>query len=307
MYLTGFADEAAADLDGQIRATKELGWSNIESRNIDAANIHDIPDAAFDEACGKLEAAGVKINCFGSAIANWGKKITDPFDVTAAEIDRAIPRMQRLGTKLIRIMSYAVLPDRGPDDQMVEERFKRLREIVKRFSGAGITAVHENCANYGGMGWQYTVKMLEEVPGLKLVFDTANPVGTRDYASGDPDTMQSTWEFYDHVKDHVVYVHIKDCRFLEAQPGETFNKCEYTWPGEGDGDVRKVVGDLVDRGYDGGFSMEPHLGVVFHEEGSGTEDEVRFRTYVEYGRRFMALLADCGVDTSKLVKQQGQR
>ncbi len=299
MYLTGFADEAAADLAGQIRATKELGWSNIESRNIDAANIHDIPDEAFDAACGALEAAGVKINCFGSAIANWGKQITDPFDVTLEEIARAIPRMQRLGTKLIRIMSYAVLRDRGPDDQMEQERFARLREIVKRFAGAGVTAVHENCANYGGMGWRYTLKMLDSVPGLKLVFDTANPVGTRDFAGPDAEKRQSAWEFYEHVRDHVVYVHVKDCRFVAWTDG-TFSDCEYTWPGEGDGDVARVVRDLIDRGYDGGFSMEPHLGVVFHEAGSETEDDARYRMYVEYGRRFMKILEDCGVEPGAL-------
>ena len=104
MYLTGFGDEAGGDIDTQIRATKELGWENIESRSIDGKNIHDMPDEAFDVACGKLEEAGVKINCFGSAIANWGKSIEDPFEITVEEINRAIPRMQRLGSKLIRIM-----------------------------------------------------------------------------------------------------------------------------------------------------------------------------------------------------------
>ena len=48
-----------------------------------------------------------------------------------AEAKRAIPRMQRLGCKLIRIMSYAVLKngDCDADDQMEQERFRRLREI----------------------------------------------------------------------------------------------------------------------------------------------------------------------------------
>lgn len=301
MYLTGFADEAAADLAGQIRATKELGWSNIESRNIDGQNIHDMPDEAFEKACEQLQAAGVTINCFGSTVANWGKQITDPFEITLAEIDRAVPRMQRLGSKLIRIMSYAMLKDRGPDDQMAEERFRRLREIVARFADAGVTAVHENCSNFGGMGWKQTLALIENVPGLKLVLDTGNPVGTRDFDSDDPNATQSSWDFYSHVREHVAYVHIKDGRFLEMQPGETFNKCEYTWPGEGDGDVPRIVQDLVETGYDGGFSMEPHLSVVFHEEGEGAEADARFQTYVEYGRRFMEILADCGVDTAKLT------
>ena len=29
MYLTGFADEAARDLETQIKATKEIGWTQI--------------------------------------------------------------------------------------------------------------------------------------------------------------------------------------------------------------------------------------------------------------------------------------
>jgi len=74
MYFTGFADEAADDIDGQIAVTRELGWQAIESRNIDGKNIHDISDAEFEAVCEKLAVSDVRINCFGSAIANWGKK-----------------------------------------------------------------------------------------------------------------------------------------------------------------------------------------------------------------------------------------
>lgn len=79
MYFTGFADEASEALDVQIKVTKELGWENIEARRVQvegfpAGMIHDIPDEAFDRVADKLESSGVRINCFGSAIANWGKK-----------------------------------------------------------------------------------------------------------------------------------------------------------------------------------------------------------------------------------------
>ena len=82
MYLTGFADEASQDLATQIRVTKELGWNAIESRGIWGANIHDLDEDRFDRACGMLEDAGVRVNCFGSTIANWGKRIEDPFQIT---------------------------------------------------------------------------------------------------------------------------------------------------------------------------------------------------------------------------------
>ena len=285
MYYTGFADEASRGLDGQIAATKELGWNCIESRAIDGVNIHDLSDADFDVAAGKLEAAGIQVNCFGSAIANWAKKITDPFDSSLAEARRAIPRMQRLGTKLIRIMSFARLDDREPDDQMEDERFRRVRTLTQMFLDAGIQPVHENCMNYGGMGWPFTLRLLENVPGLKLVYDTGNPVFTDDKAKPKPYPKQSSWEFYSHVRDFVAYVHIKDGVFDHAT-----GKTTYTWPGEGDGDVVRIVEDLIARGYDGGFSMEPHMALVFHDANVTAQAQAMHDNYVEYGRRFMAIV-----------------
>ena len=286
MYLTGFADEASLTLDGQIRATKELGWTHIEARNIDEVNIHDVPNDKFEKIVEKLDESGVKINCFGSTIANWGKNIEDPFDITLEEIRRAIPRMQRLGSRLVRIMSYAIIKDRGPDRQMQEERFKRLRTILQMFTDAGITPVHENCQNYGGMGAKYTLDLIENVPGLKLVFDTGNPVFTDDYSKPKPYPRQSSWEFYSRVKQHIAYVHIKD-GVWDAGAG----KMNYTFPGEGDGDVYRIVKDLLAGGYDGGISIEPHMSVVFHDKSVTSSDEQRHKNYVEYGRRMEKLIA----------------
>ena len=53
MILTGIGDEGANSIDGQIQATNELGWKFIEMRGVEVpgfskANLHDIPDAAFD-------------------------------------------------------------------------------------------------------------------------------------------------------------------------------------------------------------------------------------------------------------------
>ncbi len=289
MYLTGFADEAARSIDEQIRATKMLGWRHIESRNVDGKNLHDIGDAEFEVVCEKLENAGISVNCFGSAIGNWAKRIDQPFDSSLAEARRAIPRMKRLGTKLIRIMSFAVLPEKSPAQQMLEERVARLRELVAMFHSAGLTPVHENCMNYGGMGFPYTLELLEKVPGLKLVFDTGNPVFSDDRSKPEPFPKQDAWEFYRHVRPQIEYVHIKDGVF-EAASGMT-----YGFPGEGAGQVKRIVKDLLESGYDGGFSMEPHMKVVFHEgDAAASEDEARLELYVEYGRRFMRLLSELG-------------
>ncbi len=287
MFLTGFADEAAKSIEGQIKATQELGWRNIEARNVDGVNIHDMDENAFERLADLLDEAGIHVNCFGSTIANWGKQIDQPFDSSLAEAHRAIPRMKRLGTNTIRLMSFAVLKDRDPEDQMEQERFRRLRELTAMFLDAGIQPLHENCMNYGGMGFPYTLRLIENVPGLKLVFDTGNPVFAENRTLPHPRPRQSSREFYLNVKPFIEYVHIKDGRYNE---GET----THTFAGEGDGDTRFIVQDLLESGYDGGFSMEPHMSVVFHDQAVQSDDEIRFANYVEYGRRFMQLISELG-------------
>ncbi len=287
MYLTGFADEASKVIEGQIRATKELGWEFIELRSVNGVNVTDIPEAEFEAVADKLDQAEVKVNCFGSAVANWAKQITDDFDISISETRRAINRMKRLNTKLIRIMSYAVLEGRGPDDQMEQERFRRLRKLNKMFTEAGITPVHENCMNYGGMGWTYTLKLIENVPGLKLVFDTGNPVFSDDRTWPKPYPKQSAWEFYEHVKQHIAYVHIKDSKW-----DQNAQKPIFTFPGEGHGDIIRIVKDLLANGYDGGLSIEPHLAVVHHEKSVKPTEQIMYDNYIEYGRRMEKIIAD---------------
>lgn len=290
MYLTGFADEAADDLAGQIRATQQLGWRHIEARSIDGCNIHDLPQERFEEVAEQLAQAGIGVNCFGSAIANWGKQITDPFDATLAEVRRAIPRMKRLGAGLVRIMSYAVLKDRLAEDQLEEMRFERLRTITQMFLDEGLQPVHENCMNYGGMGWPYTLRLVENVPGLKLVFDTGNPVFALDRSKPQPHPMQSSWEFYEHVRELVAYVHVKDAIYHAPASEDDGGGPEYTFPGEGSGDVRRILQDLITRGYDGGISIEPHMGTVFHEDNSKRSPAERMEVYVEYGHRLERMI-----------------
>ena len=289
MILTGIGDEAGNTIDAQIAATQKLGWRHIEARNVEVpgfpkGNIHDIPDAAFDIVVGKLQDAGIQIYCFGSAIANWGKKIDQPFESSLAEARRAIPRMQKLGAKFVRVMSFAVCEG---EEQMAQERFRRLREVTKMFLDAGIQPVHENCMNYGGMGWPFALKLLENVPGLKWVFDTANPVFNDDRSKPKPYPKQDPWEFFTHVKSHVVHVHIKDAKWNPAK-----NDADYTFPGEGDGKVRAILKDLLAGGYDAGISIEPHMVVVFHDAASKASDEAIGANYVEYGRRLEKMLGE---------------
>ena len=292
MKLMGIGDEAANKIDGQIQATRELGWKYIEMRAVEVpgypkANFHDIPEAAFDLAAEKLRAAELQVYCFGSAVMNWAKKAGDPFEITLGEVRRAIPRMQRLGTKYVRIMSFK--PD-DDADRTPPEVFHRVNEVVKMFLDAGIQPLHENCMNHGGMSWRHALELLEKCPGLKWLFDPANPVFNPDRSRPQPWPRQDPWEFWTHVRDHVAHIHIKDAVWNAAK-----NDADYHWPGEGDGRIRDILRDALARGYDAGLSLEPHMVSVFHDaKHQSTDDTAMQKNFVEYGRRLEKILAELG-------------
>jgi sugar phosphate isomerase/epimerase len=286
MKLSGFTDEAGKDLETQITATKELGWTDLSARMIGGSNIHEMPEEDFRRAADRLDEAGIQVVEFGSLIGNWAKPITSDFDITLAEIDRAIPRMQRLNTKQVRIMSYAMEP--WGEDQQDAERFRRLREIVQRFADAGLQAIHENCQNYGGFSAEHTLRLIDEVPGLKLVFDTGNPVFTRDRSKPEPHPWQDALEFYRTVKDHVVHVHIKDC--LYPPEGETEPE-KYTMPGEGQCQLEDILREMKADGYEGGFAIEPHVATVFHvQDGQEPDWQQCYDSFIAYGKAFEAMV-----------------
>jgi sugar phosphate isomerase/epimerase len=287
--LTGFADEASRDLDKQIEATKALGWSCISTRMVGNANIHELPEEEFQRVADRLDEAGIHVPEFGSLIGNWGKKIDSDFAITLGEIERAIPRMKRLGTPMIRIMSYAQNP--WGEDQQDEERFHRLREIVNRFADQGLIAAHENCFNWGGFSAEHTLRLVEEVPGLKLTFDTGNPVFQRDRSKPAADgsfLWQDAFEFWQKVREHVVHIHIKDCH----NPVGDATEPEYTMPGEGSAKVREILADAAARNYDGYIAIEPHVATVFHAPDPTLVDwDQCYNSYVEYGRKLVRLIA----------------
>lgn len=301
MILTGIGDEGANTIDGQIQAAQELGWKHLEPRGMEVpgyakANFHDIPDAAFDLAVKKLEDAGIQAYCFGSTIMNWAKTVETPYEVTLAEVKRAIPRMKRTGTRFIRIMSFKP----GDDEYKIPTKvFERVREVTKMFLDEGLQPVHENCMNYGGMSWKHALELLDQCPGLKWVFDTANPIFNPDRSKPKPWPKQDPWEFWEHIRDHVVHIHIKDATWNPAK-----NDADYNWPGEGTGRVRDILKDAFSRGYDAGISIEPHMVVVFHDaQSKANNEEAMQKNYVEYGRRLEKLIAEIKADLKEVQER----
>jgi len=140
--------------------------------------------------------------------------------------------------------------------------------------------VHENCSGWGGMSPENQKQLLEEVhsPHLQIVFDTGNPVG-----EGHP--AEETWDFYQTALPFIKHIHIKDC--AKNEKGEI----EYTYPGEGQSMVRRILESVLDLGYTGAYSIEPHITAQIHLGKSTTGKEAE-EVYLEYGRRTNAMFAE---------------
>ena len=284
--LSGFADEAGPTLAEQIRAHQELGWDTIEVRMVgegaSATNFTEIDDATYAKCKAELAAAKMGICCFGSPLANWARKITNPFEQDVESLRRSIPRMRELGTKYIRVMSY---PNDGLSKaDWLKEAVRRLKELSRMAEGGGVVLVHENCSGYGGESPEMLGEVLAAVdsPAFKVAFDTGNPVA---HTGENKDCVEGrTWEFYRVSKARTVHVHIKD-----AKPGAD-GKIAFCFPGEGAGEVRRVVKDLVASGYSGYMTIEPHIAKVVHLGQTGGRPLSGYEKYIEYGRRMKAIL-----------------
>lgn len=278
--LSGLADEAADDIDGQILAQKTLGWPAIELRLLKGKQVCGpaTSDADFSRAMDKIEAAGLTVSSFGSAIGNWARPITGDFDIDLADLRVLIPRMQRARTKFVRTMSWV----RGDvsDDQWREEGLRRYRIMAQMAADGGITLLHENCEGWGGHSAANAKAFMESLnhPHVRYLFDIGNTVS---YG-------QDTLEFYRTIRPWIAYVHVKDCRYHPK--GEKSN--DFTYPGQGEAKLREVLTDLIRTGYTAGITIEPHVANIVHlgADAAQASPQVRFDSYVRYGRELETLL-----------------
>ena len=74
----GFADEAATDIDGQIKALKRNGLCGLEIRGVDGQNISDITLEKAKEVKAKLDFEGLSVWSIGSPIGKI--EVTDDFE-----------------------------------------------------------------------------------------------------------------------------------------------------------------------------------------------------------------------------------
>ena len=269
--LSGFADEIDPDLETQCRLLNQLGISFLEFRSAWDINVLDLTDEQLDRAQGILAAHSLSVSSVASPIGKVN--IEESFDEHLVRFDRALAVAARLEAPYIRIFSFFLRSDQAPADHR-DEVIHRMTVMAERAEAAGIVLLHENEKEIFGDIPERVLDIVETVnrPSLKLAWDAANyvQVGVRPFTHG-----------YARLRPHTVYIQVKDAL---AATGEVVPA------GAGDGEVHQTIAALSADGYDGFFSMEPHLAAVNPLGGFSGADE-----FVRATKAFTAILDSEGI------------
>ncbi|MBP3300214.1 MAG: sugar phosphate isomerase/epimerase [Clostridia bacterium] len=231
--LAAFADEAASDLEGQIRAIKRNRLSHIEIRDIGKINCGNLTATEAKQIRKRLDEEGLKVRTFGSPFGKF--PVEADFTAEGERFLRAAEAAQILGADKMRIFSF-FRKEGMEEDAAREIALTRLRWMAEQ--AKGLLLCHENEKGIYGDGWEFCKIICREIPQIRAVFDPAN------FVQCGVDTLKA-WE---ELKDFTEYLHLKD----------SLSSCVVVPCGEGEGNVPFILGDFVRRG--GRFAtLEPHL------------------------------------------------
>ncbi len=229
--LCAFADEASNAFSGQIEAMKRNNIGYIEMRNLDGKNVTELSLAEAKEYANILYGNGLSVWCVGSPIGKC--EITSPFGNVLDLIKHTCEIARTLGTDKIRMFSF--FDAYGERAEVIE----RLCRMVETASSYEVGLYHENEKNIYGDIAERVLDLMENVPGLKFVYDPANYIQVGESADKTIPLFHTKSDYF-HIKDVVA-------KTEELVPA-----------GYGDGQIVRLVEMIND---DKVLTLEPHLAV----------------------------------------------
>ena len=226
--------------------------SNAEIPYIDVMRVAAKSVPEYQTA---IAATGVKVYCYISCISFFAKE-----KAICSALTREMAVARDLGAKLFMIVPYYMMIDNAKAKKMGRERVLELmvrgfRMAVQRGKEYGLKVCFETtpAEEIRLSGTEDCKYVLDRVPGLGLVFDTANMLPHGD----------ETLTAYEALKNHIIHVHLKDVCLADAKPslfpdertadGQLMRGVVF---GQGVIPVGEVYKRMVQDGYTGQFAIE---------------------------------------------------
>ncbi len=254
--LSGFIDEISPDFTEQCRVASGLGLTHVEVRSAWGVNILDLKPEQLTVMKETLAGHGLAVSSIGSPI---GKIFIDEdFPPHLDRMRHAAEVAHLFDAPYIRIFSFFLRPGADPAEHR-DEVIDRMRALARVAEDADVILLHENEKDIYGDVPSRCLDIVRSVgsPHLRLAWDPANivQVGLRPYTDG-----------YATLRPHLEYVQIKDALAADGT---------VVTAGNGDGEVARTVRALRHDGFDGFFSLEPHLSTGTATGGFSGPEEFR--------------------------------
>ncbi|KLU60106.1 xylose isomerase-like TIM barrel [Peptococcaceae bacterium CEB3] len=237
--LSAFGDEIAPDLETQLKVLSKNGIRYLELRSVDGKDVLALDDRDLREIRTQLRKNGVGISAIGSPIGKV--PITEPFAATLRSFERVLAVAKALETSFIRMFSFFV--PREEVGSRRDEVMARIGHLTERAEKEKIVLLHENEKEIFGDTPERCLDILRTVnsPFLRATFDPANflQVGVEPFPQA-----------YYLLQEWIVYYHVKDAL---AGGGQV---CP---AGKGDARYPDFLREVAQAGFEGFFSIEPHL------------------------------------------------
>ncbi|MGH3368361.1 MAG: sugar phosphate isomerase/epimerase family protein [Nocardioidaceae bacterium] len=238
--LSAFADEIDDDLEVQCQTLQRLGIGCIELRSAWGVNVSDFDDAMIDDTRAILDKYGITVSSIGSPIGKIG--VTEPFDPHLERFENVLTVAADLKAAYVRVFSFFI-PDGDDPDGHRDEVLRRMAALAELAERHQTVLLHENEKHIYGDIPRRCLDLVETIGSrsLRLTWDSANFVqcGVRPFTDA-----------YALLRPHVEYVQVKDAQLATG---------EVVPAGLGDGELVETWRALRDDGFDGYFSLEPHL------------------------------------------------
>ena len=254
--LSAFSDEAGSTLKEQINALNRNGISYMEVRSICGKNVSEFSIAEAKEYLTEMNDFGVSVWAIGSPIGKVD------INVNYVEYKDKIKKVCELANvfKTDKIRSFSFHNAYGERNKVIDY----LSQMVEIGNSYGVKFCHENEKDVYGDTLERVVDILDNVNGLKCVYDPANFV----------QCGQSADETISALHGRAEYFHIKDV--INATG-------ELVPAGYGDGKIEKIVNLIND---DKVLTLEPHLAVFeAYKSIDNTEMKHKF-SYKDAGEAF---------------------
>ncbi|HBP38865.1 MAG TPA: xylose isomerase, partial [Clostridiales bacterium] len=141
LILSAFADEAAPDLAGQLRALQANQLQAVDLRAVDGVNIADLSLEKARVVRDALAGAGIAVACLASPIGKID--LTAPLGPHLDKLKHLCEIGHLFSCPRIRIFSF-YLPAGQAAVQCRSEVLERLDQLLQIAAGGGVRLLHEN-------------------------------------------------------------------------------------------------------------------------------------------------------------------